>query len=177
MDDVVPAADGGSLVRLVSDSGRRTLHRRTDSTVLLVGLDDVVDGESIAGFSAVIGYGDEPLDLPDPTADGIRSMAEDLAAAGGTARSARPRHPVTVEVLAPEEPGAPWGLYSDDLPAAFGVEAGHEAEALALQLLAEHRPELVHLVEGDSYDTVFSAYVPDEATARAVAEVLRGTGS
>ena len=46
-------------------------------------------------------------------------------------------------------------------------------DADLVQLLAERAPHLVHLVEGDSYDTVFSAYVPDRETAEAVAAVLR----
>ena len=133
---------------------------------------------------------DVPLVLPRPAPDEVVALDEVLRSLGPAAAEP-PRHEpaaphapaqedplrqpgrATVEVFAPDEPGEQWSLYSDDLAAVLGVEAGHEAQRLALQALARHVPHLVHLVEGDSYDTVFSAFVPDEPTALAVAEVLR----
>lgn len=119
-------------------------------------------------------FDDVPLDLPDVAADGLVPVEDLLLELGRRPGKPKARsRTATVEVMEPEEPDEQWGLHSDDLAEALGVEAGYEAEALALQLLAERAPHLVHLVEGDSYDTVFSAYVPDRETAEAVAAVLR----
>jgi hypothetical protein len=186
-DDVrlVTADDtGGTLVaRLLTRRGTVTVQRTRDGETRLV---QCLDRSGFVRWT----WDDVPLVVPRPGPDEVvaldevlRSLghAEDRSAGGPAPGPVREpvREPVrqpgraTVEVFAPDEPGEQWSLYSDDLAAVLGVEAGHEAQALALRALAVHVPHLVHLVEGDSYDTVFSAYVPDERTAREVAEVLR----
>ena len=173
---------GGSLVaRLLTGRGTVTVQRTRDGTTRLV---QCLDRNGFVRWT----WDDVPLVLPRPAPDEVVALDEVLRSLGPAGdEPARPEpapedpapEPVrqpgrpTVEVFAPDEPGEPWSLYSDDLAAVLGVEAGHEAQRLALQAVATHLPHLVHLVEGDSYDTVFSAYVPDERTARAVAEVLR----
>jgi hypothetical protein len=181
---------GGTLVaRLLTRRGTVTVQRTRDGTTRLV---QCLDRNGFVRWT----WDDVPLVLPRPTPDEVVTLDEVLRSLGPAPepvrqepdRAARDeptreepvreepvRRPgrATVEVFAPDEPGEQWSLYSDDLAAVLGVEAGHEAQRLALQALATHVPHLVHLVEGDSYDTVFSAYVPDEPTARTVAEVLR----
>ncbi|WP_088319364.1 hypothetical protein [Kineosporia sp. R_H_3] len=190
-DDVrlVTADDtGGTLVaRLLTRRGTVTVQRTRDGTTRLV---QCLDRSGFVRWT----WDDVPLVVPRPAPDEVVALDEVLRALGPAPEPPAPgpahesageqpheqaREPVrqpgraTVEVFAPDEPGEQWSLYSDDLAAVLGVEAGHEAQTLALRALAVHVPHLVHLVEGDSYDTVFSAYVPDERTAREVAEVLR----
>ncbi|WP_088290542.1 hypothetical protein [Kineosporia sp. A_224] len=185
-DDVrlVTADDaGGTLVaRLLTRRGTVTVQRTRDGTTRLV---QCLDRGGFVRWT----WDDVPLVVPRPGPDEVVALDEVLrslgpaedrpepvpAPAGRPVREEPVRQPgrATVEVFAPDEPGEQWSLYSDDLAAVLGVEAGHEAQTLALRALAMHVPHLVHLVEGDSYDTVFSAYVPDERTAREIAEVLR----
>ncbi|MBI4940668.1 MAG: hypothetical protein HY830_07975 [Actinobacteria bacterium] len=183
-------ADGTLVARLLTRRGTVTVQRTRDGTTRLV---QCLDRSGFVRWT----WDDVPLVVPRPGPDEIVALDEVLrslgpgdgrpgpvagpvagpvpAADGRPVREEPVRQPgrATVEVFAPDEPGEPWSLYSDDLAAVLGVEAGHEAQTLALRALAVHVPHLVHLVEGDSYDTVFSAYVPDEPTARTVAEVLR----
>ena len=174
VEDVTPT-DAGRRVRVATWAGHVDVVQEPGSQARVVLLDDVVDGESIAGLSLRLEHGDGPLDLPRIAPEQCRPLADLVAAAGGrSGRRSRPSGPTaTIEILEPEEPDDQWALHSDDLAAVLGVDAGYEAEALALALLAERVPHLVHLVEGDSYDTVFSAYVPDRQTAEVVAAALR----
>jgi hypothetical protein len=161
------AQHDGVTARLRTDAGVLTVHRPDHGPVTFVEL-------TARTWTLRWTFDDRTVDVPAPTAEDVLILPELLTALGRNSRR-RPQRsrPATVEILAPDEPGDGWCLHSDDLARAFGVDGGHDAEALALQHIAQQRPDLVHLVEGDSYDTVFSAYVSTEETARTIATILR----
>lgn len=161
------AQHGSVTARLRTDAGVLTVRRQDRGPVTFVELTARV-------WTLRWAFDDRTVDVPFPRADDILTLPELLTALGRKPRR-RPRRsrPATVEVLPPDEPGDGWCLHSYDLARAFGVDSGHDAEALALQHIAQQRPDLVHHVEGDSYDTVFSAYVPTEETAQTIAAILR----
>jgi hypothetical protein len=110
---------------------------------------------------------------------GRRSKPARTAGTSGTSGTAgtpeppgRPRTPPKVDVYRSAENGR-WLIGSDELLVKWDVESGDEAELVIRDLLAERAPELLGQLEFDSYPEAFFASTADEATARALAELIR----
>lgn len=121
----------------------------------------------VYGTSDDVRVGHGPV--PDPQQRGVMSLDELADLVGGQATLDRPLVDVEPPDQDDDDDERTWTVSSSRAPQALNVKTGYAVEKRVRSHLRRNDPQLLPVIEFDSYAEEFLAFTPDETTARTLA--------